>query len=169
MQALDFTPATDEQALYSAHHGWLQSWLHRKLGNAFDAADLAQETFVRLLQRRRTTEGYGDEPRALLTHIAKGLLIDQWRRQEVEQAYLDAIDHHPEQHMPSEEMRLLVLDALCRIESMLRDLPEKTQQIFLMAQLDGLKYAEIADQIGMALITVKRHMRTAFLACMMTV
>jgi len=168
MHVLDFTPASEVQALYSQHHGWLQSWLHRKLGNAFDAADLAQDTFVRLLQRRRA-DGYGDEPRALLTHIAKGLVIDHWRRQEVEHAYMEAIAHLPDRHVPSEETRLLVLDALCRIESMLRDLPEKTQQIFLMAQLDGLKYAEIAEQIGMALITVKRHMRTAFMACMMTV
>ena len=29
-------------ALYSEHHRWLQSWIKRKLGNAFDAADLAQ-------------------------------------------------------------------------------------------------------------------------------
>ena len=29
--------------LYSNHHGWLQGWLCKKLGNAFDAADLAQD------------------------------------------------------------------------------------------------------------------------------
>ena len=35
--------------LYAGHHGWLQGWLRSRLGNAFDAADLAQDTFVRIL------------------------------------------------------------------------------------------------------------------------
>lgn len=165
---VDSTQQQEMHTLYREHHGWLQAWLGRKLGDVFLAADLAQDTFVRLLNRRRLDD-FGDEPRALLTHVAKGLVIDHWRRQEVECAYLDAIAHLPEQHVPCEETKLLVLDALCRIEAMLRDLPEKTRQIFLMAQLDGMKYAEISERIGMALITVKRHMRTAFIACMMTV
>ncbi|WP_229728727.1 sigma-70 family RNA polymerase sigma factor [Oxalicibacterium flavum] len=158
----------DMQTLYRDHHGWLQAWLVRKLGNACDAADLAQDTFVRILKRRRG-ESLGGEPRALLTHVAKGLMIDHWRRQEVERAYLEAIAHLPEYHAPCEETRVLVLDALCRIEAMLRGLPEKTRQIFLLAQLDGLKYGEIAERLGTSLITVKRHMRAAFMACMMVV
>jgi len=39
----------DMAALYVAHHGWLQAWLRRRLGDAHQAADLAQDTFVRLL------------------------------------------------------------------------------------------------------------------------
>lgn len=156
------------QTLYREHHGWLHAWLSRKLGNAFDAADLAHDTFVRLLNRKSGDELQG-EPRALLVHVAKGLVIDRWRRQEIEHAYLDAIANLPETCIPSEETRLMVLESLGRIESMLRDLPEKTREIFLLAQLDGLKYGEIADKTGVALITVKRHMRTAFTACMMTV
>jgi RNA polymerase sigma-19 factor, ECF subfamily len=39
-------------ALYSHHHGWLYGWLRRKLGDAHQAADLAHDTFVRLLSRR---------------------------------------------------------------------------------------------------------------------
>ena len=57
--------------LYSDHHGWLHGWLQRRLGNAWDAADLTQDTFVRVLGRPIA----GNEPRALLTHIAKGLEI----------------------------------------------------------------------------------------------
>ncbi|MEG1051192.1 MAG: RNA polymerase subunit sigma, partial [Janthinobacterium sp.] len=34
----------DIAMLYRQHHGWLRGWLQRKVGNAFDAADLAQAT-----------------------------------------------------------------------------------------------------------------------------
>ncbi|WP_049019952.1 sigma factor, partial [Burkholderia cenocepacia] len=36
-------------ALYADHHAWLRGWLSRKLGCAHRAADLAHDTFVRLL------------------------------------------------------------------------------------------------------------------------
>ena len=37
------------ETLYGDHHGWLRGWLRKKLGNAFDAADLAHDTYVRIL------------------------------------------------------------------------------------------------------------------------
>lgn len=148
--------------LYSDHHGWLHGWLQRRLGNAWDAADLTQDTFLRVLGRQLA----GNEPRALLTHIAKGLVVDRWRRQEVEKAYLQALAQVPEALAPSAESRWLILETLCRLEAMLQSLPALTRQAFLLSQLDGLTYGAIAEQLGISLITVKRHMRTAFIACL---
>ena len=42
--------------LYRDHRGWLESWLRRRMSNGCDAADLSQDTFLRLLassQRHR--------------------------------------------------------------------------------------------------------------------
>lgn len=157
-------PVLDVGALYSDHHPWLERWLRSRLGNACDAADLAQDTFVRVLAARRTA--IAGEPRAYLTHIAKNLVVDRWRRQEVERAYLQAIAHLPEPQAPSPEARLIILESLVRIEAMLRGMPARTQEVFLLAQLDGVTYVEIASRFGMPLITVKRHMRKAFGACL---
>jgi len=151
--------------LYSEHHGWLHAWLNRKLGNACDAADLAHDTFLRLLTRK-VARPLGSEPRALLTHIAKGLVIDRWRRQDVERAYLETIAHLPEPEVPSPETRLLILEALWRIEALLREMPEATREAFLLSQLEGLTYAQIAQRLNLSLVTVKRYMRSAFIACL---
>ncbi|MHC6226879.1 sigma-70 family RNA polymerase sigma factor [Pseudomonas sp. X10] len=153
------------QTLYAEHHGWLQGWLGRKLGNASDAADLAHDTFLRLLNRQ-ASRYFGSEPRALLTHIAKGLVIDRWRRQDVERAYLETIAQLPEPEVPSPETRLLILETLYRIEAMLQEMPARARQVFLLSQLEGLTYPQIAAQLKMSLITVKRDMREAFLACL---
>ena len=67
------SPQFAVQALYSSHHGWLHTWLRNRLGNAADAADLAQDTFVRLLQRTERVELKA--PRAFLRTIAQGLVI----------------------------------------------------------------------------------------------
>lgn len=153
-------------ALYSDHHSWLYHWLRRKLGDAGDAADLAHDTFLRLIVSRRLPGLAEDEPRALLTCIAKGLVVDHWRRREVERAYLDALAVLPENVAPSPEAQLLILEALRRIDAMLTGMAGRTREIFLLVQLDGMTYADVAERTGVSLVTVKRHMRAAFAACL---
>lgn len=36
-------------SLYQAHHGWLTTWLTGKLQSAFDADDVTQDTFLRVM------------------------------------------------------------------------------------------------------------------------
>ncbi len=153
------------ETLYSNHHGWLQAWLRRRLGHSADAADLAHDTFVRLMSARRPAH-LGAEPRALLTCIAKGLVIDLWRRREVERAYAQAIAHLPEPEVPGPEVRLQILQALTRVDAVLHALPARTRRMFLMAQLDGLTLREIAEHTATPLITVRRHLHKALMACL---
>ncbi len=154
--------------LYAEHHGWLFGWLRGKIGNASDAADLAHDTFVRILASRHLPDNLGQEPRALLAHIAKGLVIDHWRRQDVQRVAMEALRHLPESFMPSPEERLVMVEALVRVDAMLASLPARTRQVFLLAQLEGLTLQRISEQAGMPVITVRRHIRKALLACMST-
>ena len=73
--------------LYCAHHGWLFGWLRRKLGCAHNAADLAHDTFARILNARESVATLR-EPRAFLSTTARRLIIDQVRRKQIENAYL---------------------------------------------------------------------------------
>ncbi|WP_220815406.1 sigma-70 family RNA polymerase sigma factor [Pseudomonas paralcaligenes] len=166
MVAADTLATRQVHALYSDHHGWLYGWLRGKLGNACDAADLAHDTFLRVMASRRLPAQLGDEPRALLTHIAKGLVIDHWRRQDVERAYLEALAHLPEPEAPSPETRLLIIEALMRIDAMLASLSARTREIFLLAQIDGLTLQQIAERTQTPVITVRRHIHKALVACM---
>lgn len=150
--------------LYSEHNGWLQGWLRKKVGCSHQAADVAQETFLKLLTGRGNSQIR--EPRALLTHIAKCLVVDHWRRQDVERAYLDSIAHLPEPLAPSPESQLLVIEAILRVDAMLSGLAPRTREMFLLAQLEGLTLAEIAERIGTPVITVRRHIQKALLTCM---
>jgi len=43
------------------------------------------------------------------------------------------------------------------------------KRAFLLSQINGLKYDDIAKQLDVSLITVKRYMKQAFLHCMMMV
>lgn len=152
--------------LYRDHHDWLRRWLCRRLDCSAAAADLAHDTFVRVLVSNRLPTTSAGEPRALLTHIARGLVIDHWRRQTVERAYLETLAHMPAHAAPSAETRALIIEALTRMDDMLSSMPARVREIFLLAQLDGLTLKQISQRTNTPLITVRRYIRRAMLACM---
>lgn len=153
--------------LYCDHHSWLQGWLRRKLGDAGKAADLAHDTFVRLLAREEPIAAR--EPRAYLTTIAQRLLINHVKRQSLEQSYLDVLAQMPEAEALSPEARLIILETLHEIDAMLDGLGAKAREAFLLSQLEGLTYTQIAAQLGVTDRTVKRYMAAAFEQCILLV
>ena len=160
------TPSHVLQQLYCEHHGWLQSWLRKRLGCAENAADLAQDTFMRMLAKERELTSLR-EPRAYLRTVAHSLLVNHWRRQALERAYLDALALQPLACAPSPETRELVMETLCAIDAMLRKLPGKVREAFLLSQLDGLTYAVIASRLQVSERMVKKYMAQAMLHCLL--
>lgn len=164
MSVVELALQQQVHTLYSDHHGWLFGWLRKRLGCSHRAADLAHDTFARLLASNLPTTL--NEPRAYLTTVAKGMLINWYQRQALERAYLEAQALLPEPHAPSEEQRYLVLEALYEIDAMLDALPPLVKRAFLLSQIEGLKYEGIAQQLDVSLVTVKRYMRQAFRQCL---
>lgn len=156
----------DLTALYDDHHGWLSGWLRKKLGCAHNAADIAQDTFLRILtaQDKRSDLNLR-EPRAYLTTVAGRVLLNHYRRLSLERAYLDALALVPDRYAPSPEERLIILETLHEIDAMLDALPQKARTAFLLAQFEGLSYAEIALRLDVSVRTVKRYMAQAFEEC----
>ncbi len=150
--------------LYRDHQPWLQRWLTGRLGCRETAADLAQDTFARIMAGRDLAGLH--EPRAFLTTVAKGLMANWFRRQSLERAYLDSLAALPDAVLPSLEQRAIVCEALQLIDAMLDGLPAQVRTVFLLSQFDGLGYAEIAGHMGLSLSTVKRHMKRAFVGCL---
>ncbi|GHB18464.1 sigma-70 family RNA polymerase sigma factor [Salinicola rhizosphaerae] len=151
------------ESLYRAHHGWLRGWLTHRLACSEKAADLAQDTFLRLLTRRCAS--LGEAPRALLVTIAKGLVVDHWRRSALEVAYRETLAALPEDQTPSPEVQLEALDLLERLAALLDGLEPMTREAFLLRQLGGLRYAAIATQLGVSTRSVERHVREALYHC----
>ncbi|CAD5107294.1 sigma-70 family RNA polymerase sigma factor [Zestomonas carbonaria] len=164
MSAVDSSLHDAVRHLYNDHHGWLYGWLRKRLGCADNAADLAQDTFARILASRRVLEAR--EPRAYLTTVAKGLMINWYQRQSLERAYLDALACLPEELAPPPEQRLIVLETLHEIDALLASLPDGVRSAFLLSQIEGLKYEDIARELGVSLGSVKRYMQQAFRQCL---
>lgn len=161
-------PCVDAQVapvdgLYRDHRPWLFGWLRRKLGCEHRAEDLAQDVFVRVIQGRKQVRA--SEARALLTTIAKGLVVDHQRHAALEHAYLAYLATVPESYAPSPEAQAEQLQALVQLDRLLDGLPPKARAAFLLSQLDGLTYPEIAERLDVSLSSVQQYMVRAMSAC----
>lgn len=155
------TSLHEVQTLYSDHHDWLRAWLRRKVGCHDKAAELAHDVFVMLLRNPCSP----NEPRAYLLTIARRLVFKIWRRRDIERLWFAEAAILPEVVAPSEEERAIILETLLAIDALLAGLSAKARRAFLLSQLDGLTYAEIAADLGVSVSRVRQYMAQALIRC----
>ncbi|HOY87543.1 MAG TPA: sigma-70 family RNA polymerase sigma factor [Methylotenera sp.] len=159
--------ASNVHSMYLNNYQWLHGLLSKKLRCTQTAADLVQDTFINFLTRE--TQHPIQEPRAYLTTIAQHILANYYKRKSLEQAYIEAISSLPESVSISTEERMILLETLQQIDNMLDGLPEKVRRAFLLSQIEGLGYVEIARQLNVNVRTIKRYMAQAFEQCLMCI
>ncbi|VVO17712.1 putative RNA polymerase sigma factor FecI [Pseudomonas fluorescens] len=152
--------------LYRDHRGWLEGWLRQRMGNGCDAADLSQDTFMRVLASSQRIADL-QEPRAYLLTVGKRLLSNFYQRRSLEQAYLNALALLPEDSAPSPEERWVLLETLQVLDELLDGLPTAVRRAFLWSQLEGLGYQQIAERLRVSERTIKRYMAQAYEHCLL--
>jgi RNA polymerase sigma-70 factor (ECF subfamily) len=152
-------------ALYQQQHRWLRRWLYRQLDCSQRAADLMQDTFMRLLLSNETLEVR--QPRPFLAKVARSVLSNHYRRVRLEKAYLEALQADSEAVVPDLVTQLILFETLVQLDAALSELDIPVRQAFLWSQLDGLSHGEIAQRLQISIATVKRHVVKAGARCLM--
>lgn len=153
-------------ALYREHHGWLHAWLRRQLGCAQHAADVAHDTFLRILAARDALTAM-KEPRAYLTTTARRLMIDDARRRVIEQAYLAELAHAGIacDGYPSPERTLEAVQALVQLSVILQCVSPRAREAFLCHYLDGEPQQAIALRLGVSTRMVHKYLAQVLVQC----
>ena len=161
------SPSTSKLSyFFSDHHRWLLQHIQRRLRNHADAEDTAADTFCQLLVARVDPDSI-EQPRAYLSTIARRLIFDRHRRRKLELAYLERLSGLPELLAPSPEEQLQLIEALVAIDTMLDGLRPQVRQAFLLSQLDGLTYDQIAAELRVTKRTVSNYMCKAIEHCLL--
>lgn len=71
----------------------------------------------------------------------------------------------PEAVAISEEDKAVIIETLMAVDKTLAGLGARTRRIFMMTQVDGLTYQQVADQLGLSLSSIKKHMIRALTEC----
>lgn len=152
--------------LYAEHRSWLYGLLCKRMGNSFDAADLTQDTFIRLLLKPVELDS-DSGARIYLNKVSKRLCIDLWRRREIERVWVENNAQDELASVISAEQQNILLETLQQIDQMLNKLPEKVATTLLLSQLKAMTYKQIAEVLSVSERTVKNYMAEAIYHCAM--
>lgn len=158
-------------SLVTEHSIALEKYLSRKLDSPDDAAELAQEAFIRL-HRLEQPENL-DNARAFLFQVATNLAVDQLRRRQLHFKFLKAEKGLSPEGEPqdlnaagaSPEQILGARQRLKAIEDAVNELPFKVKQAFLLHRQSGLPYTAIAEQMQVSVSSVEKYILQALKHC----
>lgn len=150
---------------FQTHYADLLRFLSRRMGDSQRAADVAQDTWLRLADQ--DDDDAVRDPRAYLFRVAGNLAIDNLRRESrlAELHEGEAVLDELCDPRATPESRLLAQEHLARLDVALAQLPPKVRQALLLNRLDGLSYAQIATRLGVSESMVGKYLVQAMRHC----
>ncbi|UCZ56244.1 RNA polymerase sigma factor [Desulfurispirillum indicum] len=149
--------------IYRNHHKDILRYFSSRVSSSGTAADLTQETFLRLLRSSISLLN----PKAYLLKVAHNVLIDYYRSA----SHMPVEDISPEElesamgRAPSAEDTALSREELAVLMEAIAELPPRAREVFRLKRLEGLSYSEIGQQLGITRSTIMEHMARALTHC----
>ena len=139
------------EALYNRYYKSVYRFLWSRTQSTESAKELAQETFIRLWQNRQSLDSR-KSIKAYMYRIGINLLLNDLRKRKIHKTYIN--EQRDIRSSGNIELQT-------RIHLALQKLPEKIRTVFILNQLEGFKYAEIAETLGVSSKTVEKRMAKA--------
>lgn len=154
------------EKLFEDYHNDLHRYLASRLrGGALDAADVAQETYLRLL-RMNNTEAV-QHPHAYLFRVAANVIRELGLKEQVQDELpvrlTDPTILHSSSPAPEDELQ--IQKQIEHLRKAINRLPPKCRAVLIMKKRDGLSRKEIAEKLGISELTVKTHLMKAVAWC----
>ena len=150
--------------LFAEQKKALEAFVTRRTGSAQVAADLTQESFLRLA-RLDSGEKVDNLPAFLFT-IASNLVRDH-QRQMIRRERLDGGE--PSEDLPCSapgaEEQLATQQEQRLMQAAIEALPEATRHIFLLYHVDECSYREIGARLNVTPRSVEYQLRRALIEC----
>jgi RNA polymerase sigma-70 factor, ECF subfamily len=166
-EAIQAVLAGDREAFRSVvdrHSRSILNLAYRMTGNAADAEELTQETFLQAYARLSEFR-LGSRFHPWIYTIALNLCRSHLRRRRLtvwQRPAASAESDHPAREPrggdPDPEQALLGREAERRLRDAVQALPPKYREVFVLRQAQGLTYGEIAELLGLPLGTVEARL-----------
>jgi RNA polymerase sigma-70 factor (ECF subfamily) len=160
------TKKTLVERLFSEHGGALQAFLFRRVRKHPDAAELAQEVYVRML-RVPDMESVRN-PEAYLYTVASNLAKEHARHERRDGDVVNVDDPLVQEQLaelPSYAGQLDAQERIKRLREVLHQLSPKCQAAVVLQYWHGLSYEEIGLRLGVSTNMVKKYLSQALVHC----
>ena len=148
--------------LVAGHRERLEAFLRARLANPDDAAELAQEAYLRMLRVRRAD--LIRHPQAYLYRIARNLAHELQTARRINYDP-DADVDQLESPDPSPYDLAVLAERRKMIEQVMEEMAPKCQTALLLRWREGLTQAEIATRMNLSRQMVQKYLATGLALC----
>lgn len=152
--------------MLARHYEELVDSVRRRFGDRHAAREVVHDVCVQLLEAPEK-EGVR-VPLALLRKITHDRAVSHYRSERRRQAWVDEQALLPEVACaaPGPERCLEASDELERLCAAIAELPPRCQQVFVMHKIHELPQQVVAEQLGISLKAVEKHLRVGMSKCL---
>lgn len=142
--------------LYQRHFGELRAFILRRVGCRELAAELTNETFIRILDYRSSDPI--ENQRAFLYRIAGNLAIDHHRAHPEHAECFDDLNEseHPSTDLYDPARVVCARQTLERLRLAVEALPPQCRRAFVLFKFEGRSHAEIAAEFNVTKNAVEK-------------
>lgn len=147
--------------LYDATSSLIYGLALRMLGHAQDAEEVVSDVYMKAWRQAANYSRERGSVAAWLVMMTRSIAIDRIRQRRPQQRGAPTLEEiaEPASRGPSPEQEVLSTQTRFRIEQALGELPAEQRSLLEMAFFSGLTHAELAEQTGIPLGTVKTRIR----------
>lgn len=143
--------------LFDKNFDSLRQYVLYRSGDADLATDIAQDCFLKLWEKQNKVDL--STSKGLLFKMANDLYISRYRKGQIASEFLKNFNFQELDYSPQEVMEFQQLKTV--YEKALNGMGENQRVVFLMSRVDGLKYSEIAESLGLGVKAVEKRMNLA--------
>ncbi len=134
-------------------------YVQRMVGDKDRAKDIIQEAYSRLLYVNKNSNI--DNERAYLYKTSRNIVIDQSRKEKSSSETLYEEEEHsiPQEEQPQEQV--VQLNQYEQMMKIVKSLPPKCQQAFILHVIEGYSRKEISSKMGISIAAVEKNILRA--------
>lgn len=153
------------EALYRQHQNELIYHVFGILHCQDIAADIVQESYIKL--SREAERQKIEHPRRLLFRIAHNLALDHLKHRRVMENHAQSLDPAlvPAAESPSAEQLASEAQRRHILKRVIDELPPRCRQVFIMHNIHGMSYRDIARELNISESGVEKHIMKGLLHC----
>lgn len=146
--------------LYKKYSNRVYKFGHSILKSQEESENLMQDVFLNLWENRHKVEKDSSVKSYVFT-ITYNSAISIIRKKARESEFVEYLKTLQEINEDPVNIELEYNELADKLDEIIRELPQRQKEVYLLHKVEGLKYSEIAERLNISLNTIENHMSRA--------
>jgi len=146
--------------IHTRYYGVLYSHAYKRLTDREEVKDILQELFTCIWNNRESIT-FNVNLQAYLYTAVRNRILNVYKHQKIKSDYVAAFESFLVNHEPTPDETLRIKELIAIVDAEVKALPPQMRLIFEMSRNAHLSHNEIAEQLNISPLTVKKQVNNS--------